>query len=154
MAKRYWLMKTEPETFSISDLKTRGTEPWNGVRNYTARNHMRDLMKVGDEILFYHSNANPSGVAGLATVCRTGYPDHTAEDPSSDYFDPKAKPGANPWVMVDVKFKKDFKRLVALDELRNAPGLEGMMVIKKGMMLSVQPVTAEEFAIVVKMAGT
>ncbi len=153
MAKRYWLMKTEPDELSISDLKERGTEPWNGVRNYTARNHMRDLMSVGDEVLFYHSSVVPPGVAGLATIARAAYPDPTALDPKSDYHDPKATPAKNPWVMVDVKFKKAFRRLVPLDELRRTPGLEGMLVIRQGMRLSVQPVTAEEFAIVAKLGA-
>ena len=155
MAKRYWLMKTEPDVFSIRDLQARPgkTEPWNGVRNYTARNHMRDLMSLGDEVLFYHSSVTPAGVAGVATIAKTAYPDHTAMDPKTDYFDPKAKPGTNPWVMVDVKFKKEFPRLVTLEEMRNAPGLESMMVIKRGMRLSIQPVTPEEFAIVLKLAG-
>ena len=153
MAKRYWLMKTEPEEFSIRDLKERKVEAWNGVRNYTARNHMRDLMAVGDEVLFYHSSVVPPGVAGIATIARTAYPDPTALDPKSDYHDPKATKDKNPWVMVDVKFKKEFARLVTLDELRGTPGLEDMLVIRKGMRLSVQPVTPAEFAIVAKLGG-
>ncbi len=151
MPKRFWLMKTEPDEFSIRDLKERKVEAWNGVRNYTARNHMRDLMSPGDEVLFYHSSVTPPGVAGIATIARAGYPDPTALDPKSDYHDPKATPVKNPWVIVDVKFKKEFPRLVTLDELRVAPGLEGMLVIKRGMRLSVQPVTPEEFAIVAKL---
>ena len=153
MAKRYWLMKTEPDEFSIRDLKERKVEAWNGVRNYTARNHMRDLMAAGDEVLFYHSSVVPPGVAGIATIARAAYPDPTALDPKSDYHDPKATKDKNPWVMVDVKFKKEFARLVTLDELRRTPGLEGMLVIKKGMRLSVQPVTPAEFAIVAKLGG-
>ena len=153
MAKRYWLMKTEPEEFSIRDLKERQVEGWNGVRNYTARNHMRDLMPVGDEVLFYHSSVTPAGVAGLAAIAKAAYPDSTALDPESDYHDPKATRDKNPWVMVDVKFKQEFPRLVTLDEMRRAPGLEAMMVHKKGMRLSVQPVTPEEFAIVAKLGG-
>lgn len=153
MAKRFWLMKTEPYEFSIGDLKERKIEAWNGVRNYTARNHMRDLMSVGDEVLFYHSSVTPAGVAGIATIARGAYPDPTALDPESDYHDPKATAAKNPWVMVDVKFKKEFPRLITLDEMRAAPGLEGMMVIKRGMRLSVQPVTPEEFAIVAKLGA-
>jgi predicted RNA-binding protein with PUA-like domain len=155
MAKRYWLMKTEPDELSISDLKAKPgkTEAWNGVRNYQARNNMRDGMSVGDEVLFYHSSVTPAGVAGLATIARKAYPDPTALDPKSHYHDPKAKPDRNPWVMVDVKFKREFARLITLDEMRRTPGLEKMLVIKKGMRLSVQPVTPEEFAIVVKLAG-
>jgi predicted RNA-binding protein with PUA-like domain len=144
-------MKTEPDEFSIRDLKERKIEAWNGVRNYTARNHMRDLMSLGDEVLFYHSSVTPPGVAGIATIARAAYPDPTALDPKSDYHDPKATPAKNPWVMVDVKFKKEFPRLVTLDEMRLTPGLESMMVIKKGMRLSVQPITPEEFAIVAKL---
>jgi predicted RNA-binding protein with PUA-like domain len=153
MAKRYWLMKTEPDEFSIRDLKERKTEAWNGERNYTARNHMRDLMSVGDEVLFSHSSVTPAGVAGLATISRAAYPDPTALDPGSDYHDPKATREKNPWVMVDVKFKKEFPRLVTLDEMRRTPGLERMLVIRKGMRLSVQPVTPEEFAIVAKLGS-
>jgi predicted RNA-binding protein with PUA-like domain len=153
MAKRYWLMKTEPDEFSIRDLKERKTEAWNGVRNYTARNHMRDLMSVGDEVLFYHSSVVPPGVAGIAVIARAAYPDPTALDPKSDYHDPKATAEKNPWVMVDVKFKREFPRLVTLDELRGTPGLERMLVIKRGMRLSVQPVTPEEFAIVEKLGA-
>ena len=155
MAKRYWLMKTEPDEFSIRDLKERPgkTEAWNGVRNYTARNHMRDLMSVGDGVLFYHSSVTPAGVAGLAVVAKQAYPDPTAMDPKSDYFDSKAKPGANPWVMINVKFQKEFPALVTLDQMKQTPGLEGIMVIRKGMRLSVQPVSAEEFAIVAKLGG-
>ena len=156
MAKRYWLMKTEPDEFSIRDLQKRPDqkEAWNGVRNYTARNNMRDLMSVGDGILFYHSSVTPAGVAGLASVASKPYPDSTALNPKSDYFDPKAKDGANPWVMIDVKFRSEFARLVTLDEMRRTPGLEGMMVIKQGMRLSVQPVSAEEFAIVAKLGAS
>lgn len=154
MAKKYWLMKTEPEAFSIRDLRERPgrKEHWDGVRNYQARNHMRDGMSVGDGILFYHSSVSPAGVAGLATVVKAAYPDPSALDPESKYHDPKATPEKNPWVMVDVGFVREFPRLVTLDEMRTAPGLEKMLVIKRGMRLSVQPVTAEEFAIVVKLA--
>lgn len=155
MPKRFWLMKTEPDTFSIRDLKARpgSKEHWDGVRNYQARNHMRDGMNVGDEALFYHSSVPPVGVAGIATIVKAAYPDPTALDPDSKYHDPRATPGKNPWVMVDVKFKKEFPRLVTLEKMRSAPGLENMLVIRKGMRLSIQPVTAGEFAIVVELAG-
>lgn len=154
MGRKYWLMKTEPDAFSIRHLKDRpgSVEHWDGVRNYQARNHMRDGMSVGDEVLFYHSSVAPPGVAGLATIAAAAYPDPSALDPRSKYHDPKATPEKNPWVMVDVAFKKEFPRLVTLDEMRSAPGLEKMLVIRKGMRLSIQPVTKEEFAIVVKMA--
>jgi predicted RNA-binding protein with PUA-like domain len=154
MAKKYWLMKTEPDVFSIRDLKNRPgkKEHWDGVRNYQARNHMRDGMSVGDEVLFYHSSAAAIGVAGVAAVIKAAYPDPSALDPKSKYHDPKATPGKNPWVMVDVKFVREFPRLVTLDEMKTAPGLENMLVTKRGMRLSIQPVRPEEFAIVLKMA--
>ncbi|MDB5102356.1 MAG: hypothetical protein JWP91_45 [Fibrobacteres bacterium] len=154
MAKKYWLMKTEPDVFSIKDLRSRPgkKEHWDGVRNYQARNHMRDGMSIGDRILFYHSSVPPVGVAGVAEVAAAAYPDPTALDPKSKYFDPKATPDKNPWVMVDVRFVKEFPRLVTLDELKTVPGLESMLVIKRGMRLSIQPVKPEEFEIVLKLA--
>ncbi|MDQ3002078.1 MAG: EVE domain-containing protein [Fibrobacterota bacterium] len=154
MSKKFWLMKTEPEVFSIHDLKSRPgkKEHWDGVRNYLARNHMRDGMSVGDKVLFYHSSVTPAGIAGLATIASAALPDPSALDPKSKYHDPKATPVKNPWVMVDVKFDREFPRLITLDELRSAPGLEGMMVIKRGMRLSIQPVKPEEFEIVLKLA--
>ena len=156
MAKKYWLMKTEPDVFSIRDLKGRPgkKEHWDGVRNYLARNHMRDGMTVGDQVLFYHSSCAPAGVAGVAEIAKAAYPDPSALDPKSRYFDAKATPVKNPWVMVDVKFVKEFPRLVTLEEMKSAPGLESMMVIKRGMRLSIQPVDPEEFAIVLKLAET
>jgi predicted RNA-binding protein with PUA-like domain len=156
MAKKYWLMKTEPDVFGIQHLRKRPgkKEHWDGVRNYQARNHMRDGMSVGDEVLFYHSSVSPAGVAGLATIVKAAYPDPSALDPKSKYFDARATPDKNPWVMVDVKFLREFPRLVTLDEMKTAPGLEKMLVIKRGMRLSIQPVTPEEFAIVVKLAET
>lgn len=155
MAKKFWLMKTEPDAFSIRDLKGRPgkREHWDGVRNYQARNHMRDGMTVGDQVLFYHSSCTPAGVAGVAEIVKAAYPDPSALDPKSKYFDTKAAPDKNPWVMVDVKFVKEFPRLVTLEEMKTAPGLESMMVIKRGMRLSIQPVSPEEFAIVLKLAG-
>lgn len=153
MAKRYWLMKTEPDTFSIRDLRDRpgGRERWDGVRNYQSRNHMRDGMSVGDGVLFYHSSCEPAGVAGLAEISAPAIPDPSALDPGSKYHDPRAKPDANPWVMVEVKFRKEFPAVVPLTVLRTTPGLEGMLVIRRGMRLSIQPVTPEEFAIVAKL---
>jgi predicted RNA-binding protein with PUA-like domain len=121
------------------------------VRNYQARNYMRDDMRPGDPVLFYHSNADPTGVAGLARVSRTGLPDPTALDPSSDYFDPRASKDDPRWMMVEIEFVERFPAVVTLDGLRAAPGLEKMLVIKKSR-LSVQPVTPEEFEIVVKLA--
>lgn len=147
MAK-YWLMKSEPNTYSIDDLARDGRTHWDGVRNYQARNFMRDEMKVGDGVLFYHSNANPPGVAGIARVVREGYPDNTAQDPNSKYFDPKASPEDPRWFMVDIEFVEKFDELVPLETLRQTPGLEEMLVTKKSR-LSVQPVRPEEFEIVV-----
>jgi predicted RNA-binding protein with PUA-like domain len=154
MAKKYWLMKTEPDVFSIRDLKSRPgkKEHWDGVRNYQARNHMRDGMTVGDQVLFYHSSCDPAGVAGVAEIVKAAYPDPSALDPKSKYFDAKATPDKNPWVMVDVKFVKELPRLVTLEEMKTAPGLESMLVIKRGMRLSIQPVSPGEFAIVLKLA--
>jgi predicted RNA-binding protein with PUA-like domain len=155
MAKKYWLMKSEPDVFSLQDLRKRPgkKEHWDGVRNYQARNHMRDGMGVGDQVLFYHSSAETIGVAGVATIVKAAYDDPTALDPASKYHDPKATPEKNPWVMVDVKFAAEFPRLVTLEEMKSAPGLENMLVIKRGMRLSIQPVTPEEFAIVLKLAA-
>jgi predicted RNA-binding protein with PUA-like domain len=156
MAKKIWLMKTEPDTFSIQDLQKRPkqTEPWNGVRGFPARNHMKS-MSLGDEVLFYHSSCKPPGIVGLATISATAYPDATAVDPKSDYFHPKAaEPGKqNPWVVVDVTFKREFKNMITLDEIKTVPGLRNMIVLKEPR-LSVQPVTPEEFAIILKLAGS
>jgi predicted RNA-binding protein with PUA-like domain len=145
-----WLMKSEPEVYSIDDLARDGTTFWEGVRNYQARNFMRDDMRPGDPVLYYHSNADPTGVAGLARVARTGYPDPSARDPESDYFDPKAGDEDPRWFMVDVEFAERFPRVITLDELRAAPGLEKMLVINKSR-LSVQPVTEAEYEIVVRL---
>ena len=150
MAKRFWLMKSEPNTYSIDDLERDGRTHWDGVRNYQARNFMRDDMRVGDEVLFYHSNANPPGVAGLARVVRTGYPDHTARDPKSKYFDPKASDADPRWYMVDIEFVAKFDEFVPLATLRETPGLEEMLVTKKSR-LSVQPVAEKEFEIVKRL---
>jgi predicted RNA-binding protein with PUA-like domain len=143
-------MKSEPSVFSIDDLQRDGRTSWEGVRNYQARNFMRDDMKVGDPVLFYHSNANPAGVAGLARIARTAYPDPAARDPQSEYFDPKASDDDPRWYMVDLEFEERFPALVPLDALRETRGLEKMLVINKSR-LSVQPVTAAEYKIVVRL---
>jgi predicted RNA-binding protein with PUA-like domain len=150
---QYWLMKSEPESYSIADLERDGRTCWDGVRNYQARNFMRDQFRLGDGVLFYHSGAEPPGVVGLARVVRTGYPDPTARDPASQYFDPKAGDDDPRWYMVDIEFQERFRQLVTLAMLREAPGLETMRVINKSR-LSVQPVTAEEFRIVVELGRT
>jgi predicted RNA-binding protein with PUA-like domain len=148
---RYWLMKSEPEVYSIEDLRRDGTTFWNGVRNYQARNLMRDGMRPGDPVLFYHSNAEPPGVAGLARIARAGYPDHTARDPKSPYHDPKASDEDPRWYMVDVAFEEAFRDIVPLELLRRTPGLEAMPLLNRSR-LSVQPVTAEEFEIIMGLA--
>ncbi len=150
MAKRYWLMKCEPEAYSIDDLERDGRTSWEGVRNYQARNFMRDDMKVGDGVLFYASNADPSGVTGIAEIVREGYPDYMAFDRKHKYFDPKSDPEKPTWYMVDVGFVARFKEIITLAALKETPGLEKMMVTQKGSRLSVQPVTKSEFDIVVK----
>ena len=149
--KKYWLMKTEPEVFGIDDLQEVASEPWDGVRNYQARNYMRDDMRVGDSVLFYHSSTKPVGVAGVARVCREAYPDYTAWDKDSAYYDAKSDPENPRWYMVDVEFVEKFPSFVSLKALKDSPGLKNMMVIRRGMRLSIQPVTAAEFRIVVKL---
>ena len=150
----HWLMKTEPDVFGIDHLAARRVEHWDGVRNLWARNNIR-AMKVGDRVLFYHSNAAPSGVAGLARVCREAYPDFTAWDVASAYFDPKSTPEAPRWFMVDVEFEEKFPRLVPLDELRANRSLKAMVVVRPvGMRLSVQPVTRKQFEIVCQLGRT
>ena len=151
MAKQYWLMKSEPEVYSIDDLEKNQSDYWEGVRNYQARNIMRDEMKKGDGVLFYHSNAKPPGVAGLARVAKKAYPDHTAFDPASPYYDAKSDPDNPRWFMVDIEFAEKFSALIPLSVLQETPGLENMKVTQKGMRLSVQPVTAAEWKIVVKL---
>jgi predicted RNA-binding protein with PUA-like domain len=148
--RRYWLMKTEPASYSLDDLERDGRTFWDGVRNYQARNFMRDDMKTGDGVLFYHSGAEPPGVVGLAHVVREGYPDHTARDAESDYFDPKASDDDPRWFMVDVAFEERFPAVVPLSTLRDTPGLEGMPLVNKSR-LSVQPVTDDEFRIIVEL---
>jgi predicted RNA-binding protein with PUA-like domain len=151
MAKRYWLMKSEPDAYSIDDLARDGVTPWEGVRNYQARNLLRDELRVGDGVLFYHSSTQPPGVAGLAEVVHESYPDRTAFAPASPYFDAKSTPDAPRWFVVDVQFVERFAAVVPLAVLQTTPGLEDMRVTKKGMRLSVQPVTAEEWDIVVAL---
>ena len=151
MAKKHWLMKSEPDVYSIDDLARDGSTSWEGVRNYRARNLMRDEMKVGDLVLYYHSNADPKGVAGIAKVCKTAYPDDTQWNRKSKYYDPKSSREEPRWFMVDVEFVERFPRVVELSELKETPGLEGMMVIQRGARLSVQPVEKPHFDLVRKM---
>ncbi len=155
MAKRrYWLVKSEPDAYSIDDLERDGQAEWDGVRNYQARNFMRDEMTVGDLVLFYHSNAKPPGVAGVAKVATEAYPDPTQFDPKSKYHDPKATEEAPRWHLVDLSFVEKFDAVLGLDVLKeHADDLEGMMVIKRGIRFSVQPVEKEHFRKVLKLAG-
>ena len=148
---KYWLMKCEPAAYTIDDLQRDGTTSWEGVRNYQARNFMRDEMKVGDKVLFYASNADPSGVTGLAEISRAAYPDQFATKKGHTYFDPKSTPEEPIWYMVDIRFVKKFPDTVSLDTLKQTPGLEEMVVTKKGSRLSIQPVTKSEYDIVVKL---
>lgn len=152
---RFWLMKSEPNVFSLDDLrKSPGkTTHWDGVRNFKARNYMRDEMKKGDLVLFYHSNTEVPGVVGLAEVVKEGYPDHTARDKRSKYYEPRATDEKPYWYMVDVKYKATFKRIVSLADMKANPKFEGMKVVKKGMRLSVQPVGKEHFDLVCKLGG-
>jgi predicted RNA-binding protein with PUA-like domain len=149
---KHWLMKTEPDTFSIDDLARVKIEPWTGVRNFQARNLMRDQMKVGDAVLFYHSSCEPPGVAGLAQVVRTGVVDETQFDPASKYYDPTSQRDAPRWICVDVEFVRKFPALVPLATLRETPALKDMPLLRRGMRLSVQPVSAAQFTRVVQMA--
>jgi predicted RNA-binding protein with PUA-like domain len=148
---RCWLMKSEPDVYSIDDLKRDGSTCWEGVRNYQARNLMRE-MEVGDAVLFYHSNAKPPGVAGLARVGRTAYPDHFSWDPAHKYYDPKSTADEPRWWMVDVEYVDTLPHLVALDQLKSEPALEDMVVTKRSR-LSVQPVRQVEYEVVVRMGG-
>ena len=148
---RYWLMKCEPAAYTIDDLKRDKVTSWEGVRNYQARNFMRDRMQVGDPVLFYASNAEPSGVTGLAKIARAGYPDTYAFKPGHKYYDPDSDKGEPVWYMVDVEFVEAFKDVVSLETLKNTKGLEQMMVIRKGSRLSVQPVSKDEYEIVVRL---
>ena len=151
MPKRYWLMKCEPSAYSIDDLARDGDTCWEGVRNFQARNFMRDDMRVGDGVLFYASNANPSGVSGLATIAKTGYPDHYAWKTGHKYFDARSTKAAPVWVMVDLAFVERFATTVPLATLKTTKGLEHMKVTQKGSRLSVQPVTKAEYDVVVRL---
>jgi len=149
---RYWLMKSEPHVYPWEQLIEDGSTHWDGVRNYQARNLMRDEMSIGDLVLFYHSNCKPPHVAGIARVCKEGYPDHTARDPLSNYFDPKATLEDPRWMMVDIEPVIELSS-VELSDLRLNPGLEGMPLLRRGQRLSVQSVPPEHFEIVCRMGG-
>jgi predicted RNA-binding protein with PUA-like domain len=152
--QQYWLLKSEPEVFSIDDLQKQKKTAWEGVRNYTARNSIRDAMRLGDLAIFYHSSTDPAGVAGLARVASAAYPDPTQFDPKNEYYDPKATAEAPRWFVVDVAFEEKFPRLVTLAELKAERSLKDMLVVQKGQRLSVQPVEPKHFKKVLAMAGS
>ena len=151
----YWLMKSEPNTFSIDDLQQmpQQTEHWDGVRNYQARNMMRDQMKVGDQVFFYHSNCETPGIVGLMEVVRESYPDHTAFDPQSKYFDPKSAPDNPRWFMVDIKYLRHTKRVISLAELKDHETLENIPLVRKGNRLSIMPVGKEDWDYILRIEG-
>ena len=153
MARKYWLMKTEPSVFSIDDFKSlpKETTSWEGVRNYQARNFMRE-MKKGDLVLIYHSNAEPTGIAGVAEVIKEAYPDHHSWDKKSKYFDEGSTKEKPRWDMVDVKFVKKFKSVIELSELKKMNELKEMLILKKGNRLSVTPVSEAEFSFISKLS--
>ena len=149
----YWLFKSEPDCYSIDDLKRDGKTFWDGIRNYQARNMLRDDIKVGDRVLYYHSNAKPMAIVGTARVVKKGYPDHTAFDKSEGHYDPKSDPEDPTWFMVDVKHLATFKTPITRDDLREDDVTAGMKVLAKGSRLSIQPVTEEEWLAVHRLAG-
>lgn len=152
----YWLMKSEPDVFSIHDLKSspQSTSGWDGVRNYQARNFMKDSMQPGDQVLFYHSSCAEPGVAGLAKVSSEAIPDPSSWDPESPYFDPKSTKENPRWWMVKITWQATFKQVVSLKWIREQKALESMLLIRKGQRLSIQPVTAEEYQYIVESAQT
>lgn len=153
MPKRHWLFKSEPTSYSWDDLVKDGVAEWDGVRNFQARNMLRDDIKDGDDVLFYHSSTSPMAVVGTATVVRSGHPDETAWDMNSLHPDPKSTPDNPIWFVVDIKAQRKFPRPATLDEMRKEPGLAKMALLRRGMRLSIQPVTADEYAAVCAMGG-
>lgn len=154
MPKKYWLFKSEPESFSIDDLAKapKQTASWDGVRNYRARNILRDEVQNGDELFFHHSSTNPPGIVGVCSVVKAGYPDFSALDPQSEYFDPKHSKDNPKWYTVDVMFIRKFANMISLTKLKETNGLERMMVCQRGARLSIQPVTFAEWSIVNQLA--
>jgi predicted RNA-binding protein with PUA-like domain len=150
--KRYWLMKSEPSVYGIDHLKRDKKTCWDGVRNFKARNTMQE-MRVGDGVFFYHSNANPKAIVGIARVCKEAYPDHTQYDKKSKYFEARAKKDKPFWYMVDIEFVKKLDEPVTLEFLRGVSELDGMALLKKGQRLSVQSVTPAEWKTICKLAG-
>lgn len=152
-ARRYWLVKSEPDSYSWQQFARDRRTHWNGVRNYQARNLLRDEMKAGDGVLFYHSNAEPPAVVGLATVVREGYPDHTQFDAKDPYYDAGADPAEPRWYMVDIEYVAPLRESLSLARLKQEPALAGMVLLQKGNRLSVQPVSLEEWRTVCKLGG-
>lgn len=150
---QYWLMKSEPDCFSIDDLQQRPQlrEAWDGVRNYQARNMMRDQMHIGDGVFFYHSNTKVPGIAGIATVASLAYPDPTQFQIDSPYFDPKASAAKPIWYLVDVQFQQKFESVISLDQLRHQAGLEDLWILRKGSRLSITPISLEHWHIILAM---
>lgn len=144
---QYWLMKSEPEAFSIDDLAGRPEqiEHWDGVRNYQARNMMRDEMKIGDQVFFYHSNCDLPGIVGIAEIARESYPDYTAFDPDDKHFDSKSNPDKPTWFMVDVKFVRKLQRTISLQELKQQQALTELALVRRGNRLSIMPITAQQW---------
>lgn len=150
---QYWLMKSEPDVFGIDHLAARPaqTEPWDGVRNYQARNMMRDDMRLGDQVFFYHSNTKVPGIVGIAEVVKEGYPDHTAFDPADPHYDPKSNPDKPRWYMVDVRLVRKLKRTIGLAELKDRPELVDMALVRKGNRLSVMPVSEQQWDFILSL---
>lgn len=150
---QYWLMKSEPETFGIEHLQRapKSTHCWDGVRNYQARNFMRDTMQIGDQVFFYHSNCKVPGIVGIATIVSDSYPDHTAFNPDSKYFDPKSNPAKPRWFMRDIKLVEKFNNIISISDLRNNENLQNMLILRTGNRLSITPVTAQEWRAIIKM---
>lgn len=149
----YWLMKSELDVYPYTQLVADGSTHWDGVRNYQARNMMRDAMKVGDLVLFYHSNCKPPHVAGVARVCKEGYPDHTSWDASSNYHDPKSTADSPRWFMVDIEPVIQLPDSVSLQSVRDNPACENMLLIRRGQRLSIQPVDEDDFDTILTMGG-
>lgn len=150
-AMHYWLMKSEPTSFSIEDLRRRKTEPWDGVRNYQVRNMLRDEIKRGDLAFFYHSSCAEPGIVGIMEIVREGYPDPTAFDPMNHHFDPASDPDKPRWYQVDVRFKRKFRRVIALAELRSHKKLQDMQILRRGSRLSITPVSRQEWDYILKL---
>ena len=147
----YWLMKSEPSEFGIDDLQAQGTEPWDGIRNYQARNMMRDEMKPGDEAFFYHSSCETPGVVGIMEVATAAYPDPTAFDPADRHFDPASDPDRPRWYLVDVRFRRKLARTIPLTELKSCPELAGLPLVRRGNRLSVMPVSKDEWEFILSL---